>query len=87
MRVKTELDGKLRFDRVLKRYQFEDMKVVGEASGEPLQGKTMNFSASGQLLVDLAANVAEWSSLKISANQLRAIGELKANSLDTTPQV
>ncbi|MFJ7882030.1 AsmA family protein [Pseudomonas sp. NPDC096917] len=87
MRVKTELAGKLRFDRVLKRYQFEDMKVVGEASGEPLQGKTVNFSASGQLLVDLAANVAEWSSLKISANQLRAIGELKANSLDTTPQV
>ncbi|WP_019411759.1 AsmA family protein [Pseudomonas psychrophila] len=87
MRVKTELDGKLRFDRVLKRYQFEDMKLVGEAAGEPLQGKTVNFSASGQLLVDLAANVAEWSSLKISANQLRAIGELKANSLDTTPQV
>ena len=87
MRVKTELDGKLRFDRVLKRYQLEDMKIVGEASGEPLQGKTMNFSASGQLLVDMAANVAEWSSLKISANQLRALGELKANSLDKTPQI
>ncbi|MCU1725591.1 AsmA family protein [Pseudomonas sp. 7P_10.2_Bac1] len=87
MRVKTELDGKLRFDRVLKRYQFEDMKILGEASGEPLQGKTVNFSASGQLLVDLAANVAEWSSLKISANQLRALGELKANSLDKTPQI
>ena len=87
MRVKTELDGKLRFDRVLKRYQLEDMKIVGEASGEPLQGKTMNFSASGQLLVDMAANVAEWSSLKISANQLRALGELKASSLDKTPQI
>ncbi|MCW2100937.1 UNVERIFIED_ORG: AsmA protein [Pseudomonas psychrophila] len=87
MRVKTELDGKLRFDRVLKRYQLEDMKIVGEASGEPLQGKTMNFSASGQILVDMAANVAEWSSLKISANQLRALGELKANSLDKTPQI
>lgn len=87
MRVKTELDGKLRYDRVLKRYQFEDMRVVGEASGEPLQGKTMNFSASGQLLVDMAANVAEWSSLKISANQLRALGEFRANSLDKTPQI
>ena len=87
MRVKTEVDGKLRFDRVLKRYQFEDMRVTGEASGEPLQGKTMTFAAQGQLLVDLAANVAEWSSLKVSANQLRALGELKAHSLNTTPQI
>ncbi|QPL31976.1 AsmA family protein [Pseudomonas fragi] len=87
MRVKTEVDGKLRFDRVLKRYQFEDMKVTGEASGEPLLGKTMTFAAQGQILVDLAANVAEWSGLKVSANQLRALGELKANSLDTTPQI
>lgn len=87
MRVKTEVDGKLRFDRVLKRYQIEDLKVVGEASGEPLQGKTMTFAAQGQILVDLAANVAEWSGLKISANQLRALGELKANNLDSTPQI
>ncbi|MES2869254.1 MAG: AsmA family protein [Pseudomonadota bacterium] len=87
MRVKTEVDGKLRFDRALKRYQFEDMKVVGEASGEPLQGKTMTYAAQGQILVDLAANVAEWSSLKVSANQLRALGELKANNLDNTPQI
>ena len=87
MRVKTEIDGKLRFDRVLKRYQFEDMKVVGEASGEPLQGKTMTFAAQGQILVDLAANIAEWSGLKISANQLRALGELKVNELDKTPQI
>ncbi len=87
MRVKTEVDGKLRFDRVLKRYQFEDMRVTGEASGEPLQGKTMTFAAQGQLLLDLAANVAEWSSLKVSANQLRALGDLKAHSLDTNPQI
>ena len=87
MRVKTEVDGKLRFDRVLKRYQLEDMKVTGEASGEPLQGKTMTFAAQGQILVDLAANVAEWSSLKISANQLRALGELKANNLNDNPQI
>jgi len=87
MRVKTEVDGNLRFDRVLKRYQFEDMKMVGEASGEPLQGKTMTYAVQGQILVDLAANVAEWSGLKVSANQLRALGELKASNLDSTPQI
>ncbi|NWA28759.1 AsmA family protein [Pseudomonas gingeri] len=87
LRARTELSGNLRFDRVLKRYQFEDMRLGGELSGDPLQGKPLTFSAQGQLLVDMAANVAEWTSLKLSANQLRALGELKANDLNKTPQL
>ncbi|WP_338476257.1 AsmA family protein [Pseudomonas khavaziana] len=87
MRVKTELNGNLRIQRALKRYQFEDMRFSGEATGEPLQGKTVSFSTQGQLLVDLAANIAEWTNLKLSANQLRALGELKVNDLDKTPQI
>jgi AsmA protein len=87
MRARTELVGELRLDRALKRYQFEDMRLSGEASGEPLQGKTVTFAAQGQLLVDLAANVAEWTSLKFSVNQLRALGELRARELDKTPQI
>lgn len=87
MRVKTELNGNLRIQRALKRYQFEDMRWNGEATGEPLQGKTLSFSTQGQLLVDLAANVAEWTNLKLSANQLRALGELKVNDLDKAPQL
>ncbi|SFW46269.1 AsmA protein [Pseudomonas sp. NFACC19-2] len=81
LRARSEIEGQLRFDRALKRYQFEDLKLAGEASGEPLKGKTLNFSAQGQLLVDLAANVAEWNGLKLSANQLRALGEIKAREL------
>jgi AsmA protein len=87
LRVRTELSGELRYERALQRYQFEDMKLTGEASGEPLQGKTVTFAAQGQLLVDKAANIAEWTGLKISANQLRALGELKVNDLDKTPQI
>lgn len=87
MRTKTELVGQLRFDRALKRYQFEDMRLSGEASGEPLDGKPLTFSAQGQLLVDLAANVADWNGLKLSANQLRALGELHVRDLDKTPQL
>lgn len=82
LRARSELEGQLRFDRVLKRYQLEDLRLSGEASGEPLKGKTLNFSAQGQLLVDLAANIAEWNGLRLSANQLRALGELKARELD-----
>jgi len=87
IRTKTELSGQLRFDRVLQRYQFEDMRLSGEAAGDPLQGKTVTFAAQGNLLVDRAANVAEWTGMKLSANQLRALGELHVRDLDKTPQL
>lgn len=87
LRVRTELNGELRFERALQRYKFEDLKLSGEVAGDPLQGKTMTFAAQGQLLLDKAANVAEWTGIKISANQLRALGELKVNDLDKTPQI
>jgi AsmA protein len=87
LRVRTELTGELRIERALQRYKLEDMKLSGELAGDPLQGKTMTFSAQGQMALDKAANVAEWTGIKISANQLRALGELKANDLDKTPQI
>ncbi|UUY09858.1 AsmA family protein [Pseudomonas sp. J452] len=87
LRAKTELQTALRFDRALKRYQLEDFKLAGEASGEPFQGKTLTFATQGQLLLDQAAQVAEWNSLKLTANQLRAIGELKLRDLDKTAQL
>ncbi|MFQ1040528.1 AsmA family protein, partial [Citrobacter koseri] len=74
--------GNLRFDTALRRYQLEDARLSGEASGEPLQGKTATFSAQGQLLLDQSAQIAEWNGLKLSVNQLRALGELKARELD-----
>ena len=87
MRARTELEGLLRFDRALKRYQLTDMRLSGEASGEPLQGKTLNYALQGQLLLDQAAQVAELSGLKLSANQLRALGELKIRDLESKPQL
>lgn len=87
LRVRTELNGEVRIARALQRYQLEDMRFSGEVTGDPLQGKTVTFSAQGQLVLDKAANVAEWTGIKISANQLRALGELKVNDLDKTPQV
>ncbi|WP_343578031.1 AsmA family protein [Pseudomonas sp.] len=86
IRARTELTGNLRFDRALKRYQLEDTKLSGEVSGDPLQGKTANYSAQGQLILDQAAQIAEWNGLKITVNQLRALGELKARELDKEPK-
>ncbi|WP_394560368.1 AsmA family protein [Aquipseudomonas alcaligenes] len=87
LRAKTELQGLLRFDRALKRYQLQDVKLAGEASGEPLNGKTLTFASQGQLLLDQSAQVAEWTGIKLSANQLRALGELKLRNLDQTAQL
>src|SRR3989344_2761953 len=86
LRARSELQGELRFDRALKRYQLEDAKFSGEVSGEPFDGQTLTYSAQGQLLVDLAAQVAEWNSLKLSGNQLRALGEPKIRDLAKQPK-
>ncbi|WP_334180922.1 AsmA family protein [Pseudomonas nitroreducens] len=86
IRARTELTGNLRFDRALKRYQLEDTKLSGEVSGDPFQGKTASYSAQGQLVLDQAAQVAEWNGLKITVNQLRALGEIKARELDKAPK-
>lgn len=87
LRAKTELQGLLRFEPELKRYQLQDLKLAGEASGEPLNGKTLTFASQGQLLLDQSAQVAEWTGIKLSANQLRALGELKLRDLDKTAQL
>ena len=87
LRARTELKGTLRFDPSVQRYQFEDMRLGGELTGAPLQGQTLTFSAQGQLLADLAANVADWNNLKISANQFRALGELHLRDLNSAPQL
>ena len=87
LRARTELSASLRFDRALKRYQLEDMQLNGEVSGEPLKGKTLTFATQGQLLLDQAAGVAEWNGLKLSANQLRALGEIKLYDLDKAPKL
>ena len=85
LQARTELQGQLRFDRALKRYQFEDLNLSGELSGEPLQGKSLTFATQGQLLLDQVAQVAEWRGIKLSLNQLRALGELKVRNLDDQP--
>ena len=87
LHARTELLGQLRFDRALKRYQFEDLKLSGELTGEPLQDKSLTFATQGQLLLDQVAQVAEWRGIRLSLNQLRALGELKIRNLDQQPEL
>ncbi|SFQ19290.1 AsmA protein [Geopseudomonas sagittaria] len=87
LRARGELTASLRFDTALKRYQLENAQLKGEVSGEPLNNQTLAFDLQGQLLADLAAQVAEWNSLKLTANQLSLLGELKVRELDKQPKL
>ncbi|HZJ95874.1 MAG TPA: AsmA family protein [Thiopseudomonas sp.] len=87
LRARIELTTKANIDQVLQRYLLDDLRIAGEASGEPFNGKTANFSARGNLLYDQAASVARWDNLRLSVNQLKALGELQVKQLDQDPQL
>lgn len=87
LRARIELTTKASIDQQLQRYLLDDLRIAGEASGEPFNGKTANFSARGNLLYDQGANVARWDNLRLSVNQLKALGELQAKQLDTDLQL
>ncbi|MEJ8319197.1 AsmA family protein [Pseudomonas oryzihabitans] len=81
------LNGKYRFDPASQQYALDDLQLTGDASGEPFNGKLVNYSASGQLAVDRRAQTAEWTSLKLTANDLKALGDLKLTGLESDPQL
>ena len=55
LRARIELATKATIDQVLQRYLLDDMKLSGEVAGEPLNGKTANFTVRGNLLYDQSA--------------------------------
>lgn len=81
------LNGKFRFDPASQQYALDDLQLTGDASGEPFNGKLVIYSASGQLAVDRRAQTAEWTSLKLTANDLKALGDLKLTGLESDPQL
>ncbi|WP_434135160.1 AsmA family protein [Pseudomonas luteola] len=81
------LTGELRFDNALQRYQLDNANLSGDATGEPFGGQLLKYSAEGQLLLDRAAQVAEWNGLKLTFNQLKALGELKVHDLEKAPKL
>ncbi|WP_205342612.1 AsmA family protein [Denitrificimonas caeni] len=87
IRARIELTSKVSIDQALQRYLLDDMKLSGEVAGEPLNGKTANFTVRGNLLYDQSAQVARGDNLKLSINQLKALGELQATQLDKQAQI
>ena len=87
LRARIELTTKATIDQVLQRYLLDDLKLSGEIAGEPFKGKTANFTVRGNLLYDKSAHIARWDGLKLSINQLKALGELQLTALDKQAQL
>ena len=87
IRARIELTSKASIDPVAQRYALDNLKLSGEIAGEPLKTKTANFTARGNLLYDQAAQQAHWNDLKLSVNQLKALGELHVTELDQEAQL
>ena len=77
LRARIELTSKVTIDQALERYLLDDMKLSGEVAGEPFNGKTANFTVRGNLLYDQSANLARGDNLRLSVNQLKALGEIQ----------
>lgn len=87
LKARFELTTLLSLDQVLQRILLDELKLSGEVSGEPLQDKTANFSARGTLRYDRSTHTADWDGLKLSINQLKALGELHVSELDQQAQL
>ena len=87
LRARIELTTKASIDQGLQRFALDSLKLSGEVAGEPLNGKTANFTARGNLLYDQSAQVARWDNLRLSVNQLKALGELQVAELNTAAKL
>lgn len=87
LRARLELSAAAYFDTQQQLYQLNSLKLVGEIAGEPLNNKAANVSLSGNLHADLSQQTAHWQQLKFSVNQLKGLGDLQINQLNTQPQL
>lgn len=87
LRGRIELATTLNIQPNLETFLLDDLRLAGEISGEPLQNKSANISARGNLAYNTAQQSARWDNLKLSVNQLKALGELQATQLDTTANI
>ena len=87
IRARIELTTKASIDQVLQRFLLDELTLSGEVAGEPLNGKTANFTVRGNLLYDQSAQIARWDNLRLSVNQLKALGELQVSDLDNRAQL
>lgn len=85
LRARMEMSASAWMDSSARQYRLEGLKIAGEVAGEPLNNKSANISANGNLLLDLQQQQLEWQQLRFSVNQLKGMGDLQISQLDSKP--
>ena len=87
MRVRVDLSSVATLQPESQRYQLSAVDLKVDASGEPFDGRAVNFQLQGDGMLDLAEQVAELSQLRLSLADMRATGQVKVTGLSTEPQL
>ena len=84
LRARVEMSASVWMDGDNRQYRLDGLKLAGEIAGEPLNNKSANISTTGNLLLDLKQQQLAWQQLRFSVNQLKGMGELQIDNLDST---
>ncbi|WP_373187285.1 AsmA family protein [Halopseudomonas sp.] len=87
LRLRIDLQTVAQFDRGLERYQFDAINLNLDASGAPLSGRAVSLQLQADGVLDLGARVAELDQVRLSLDDLRATGRIKATQLDQDMQL
>ncbi len=87
VRANFELTGGVLFNLEKQLYEFSDLKLSSEVSGEPFNNKTAAITARGTLQADLEKQIASWKGIQLTVNQMKLMGDLELAQLDKTPQI
>lgn len=80
------LNAQLRVQTALQRYQLEGVQAQGNLLAEAWFPQPIDLSMQGLISADLKNQQAEWSSFRVGLNNLRVLGDLKAEHLDREPR-
>ena len=87
LRARMELSASAWMDNQSRQYRLDALKVAGEVAGEPLNNKSANIAANGNLQLDLKQQRLSWEQLRFSVNQLKGMGELQVEQLNDSPAI
>lgn len=75
------LETTVAYDLDAQRYEAKDLNLTSNISGDMFNGKTAKFTARGELIADLKANTAAWTKLRLTLDDLKLSGNIKATEI------
>lgn len=80
------LNAQLKLQTALQRYQLEGLHVQGSLLADTWFPQPFDLDMQGLIAADLNAQRVDWSSVRLALNELRVLGDLKAEYWDQDPK-